>query len=56
MLLNKSFHEVMDVDTGRAWRWPHLHGMQQGLLGLLSMEFLEYVTVSREFRYIHVSG
>ena len=48
VLMNKSFHEVMDVD-GRT-----CHGMRQGLLGLLSMEFLEYVTVSREFRYIHV--
>ena len=52
VLLNKSFHEVMDVDTGRAWRWPHLPW--QVLLDLLLMEFLEYVIVNREFRYIHV--
>ena len=30
------------------------HGMRQVLLDLLLMEFLEYVIVNREFRYIHV--
>ena len=51
VLLNKSFHEVMDVDTGRG---RTCHGMRQVLLDLLLMEFLEYVIVNREFRYIHV--
>ena len=52
VLLNKSFHEVMDVDTGGDGRT--CHGMRQVLLDLLLMEFLEYVIVNREFRYIHV--
>ncbi len=35
MLLNKSFHEVMDVDTGRAWRWPHLPWHAAGFIGFI---------------------
>jgi hypothetical protein len=35
VLLNKSFHEVMDVDTGRAWRWPHLPWHAAGFIGFI---------------------
>lgn len=33
VLLNKTFHEVMDNDTGRAWRWPGLSWHAAGFLG-----------------------
>lgn len=35
VILNKSFHEVMDYDTGRAWRWPHLPWHAAGFIGFL---------------------
>ena len=35
VLLNKSFHEVMDYDTGRAWRWPHLPWHAAGFIGFI---------------------
>lgn len=35
VLLNKSFHEVMDYDTGRAWRWPHLPWHAAGFIGYI---------------------
>lgn len=47
MLLNKSFHEVMDVDTGRAWRWPHLPWHAAGFIGFIVNGILEYVIVNR---------
>lgn len=33
VLLNKTFHEVMDNETGRAWRWPGLPWHAAGFLG-----------------------
>ncbi|HJH85077.1 MAG: hypothetical protein ACLR5X_15410 [Oscillospiraceae bacterium] len=35
VLLNKTFHEVMDADTGRAWRWPHLPWHAAGFIGFI---------------------
>ena len=35
VLLHKSFHEVMDYDTGRAWRWPHLPWHAAGFIGYI---------------------
>lgn len=35
VLLNKSFHEVIDFDTGRAWRWPHLPWHAAAFIGYI---------------------
>ncbi len=35
VLLNKSFHEVMDFDTGKAWRWPHLPWHAAAFIGYI---------------------
>lgn len=35
VLLNKTFHEVIDNDTGRAWRWPGLPWHAAAFLGFL---------------------
>lgn len=33
VMLNKTFHEVIDNETGRAWRWPGLPWHAAGFLG-----------------------
>ena len=35
VLLNKTFHEVIDFDTGRAWRWPGLPWHAAAFLGFI---------------------
>jgi hypothetical protein len=34
-MLNKTFHEVIDNDTGRAWRWPGLPWHSAGFVGFI---------------------
>jgi cellobiose phosphorylase len=35
VLMNKTFHEVLDHDTGRAWRWPGLPWHAAGFMGYI---------------------
>ena len=35
VMLNRSFYEVIDHDTGKAWRWPHLPWHAAAFIGYI---------------------